>query len=562
LVFLCALGISKPITEFPLWGSTWIVADGSNKRIYPSVLPLIPAEIAVVRFVDDGFKKQVAVSWANLNYKDYWGTAEVVKDIETQIANKTIFIKIDSINARKGVDIAYQTYNDTVWSLNKAIIDSFGNNKYSFAEKVQGTVRTTYDRPRDGIERLNKEITDGTGYTKSKPSVWLRRGKNMNDMQDFTFEVEDESAGKSYYYRQTNKNDIKTLTENLNDGSDISIKSISNIDAGGDDITEYCDDHYYYKKIIDPKALDYKTANLGYWQVHIYPEVWYYPRDFTTGKPLIHDDLKLPFDSASARKSLSINNPNDNDLKYWRDPYLSDSASTIISFAFVEDGRMTERESIWLSGSAIGSKIAYEHFPPKMYNVGKFGQNNSAIRKAALMLYSNGENEEYMARTLETRCPGWAVYDEANARDLFPYRLRDGNVYKRDWSADDGIYRYDNCPCSKESALGGKTKAQIRKFILKPVPTCQYEDMDYALNFYKRMKYVLIAPQDQLILDSKIREIDPLIQKRADNYQRIIESRGIKITKQVIDETYANEFRSREQACPQTWVDIVRGLGL
>ena len=88
-----------------------------------------------------------------------------------------------------------------------------------------------------------------------------------------------------------------------------------------DGIKEYCDDNYYYKKLLD-KNLEYRTENLGYWQVHVYPEIWYYPRDYTTGQAVIYDTLKKNHTEALALKKQSIDNPNSTELKYWRNPFI------------------------------------------------------------------------------------------------------------------------------------------------------------------------------------------------------------------------------------------------
>jgi hypothetical protein len=31
---------SQTLNNFPLWGSSWVVAQGNNKRIFSSILPL------------------------------------------------------------------------------------------------------------------------------------------------------------------------------------------------------------------------------------------------------------------------------------------------------------------------------------------------------------------------------------------------------------------------------------------------------------------------------------------------------------------------------------------
>lgn len=554
--------LCKQIEDFPLWGSSWVVADGSNQRIYPSVLTLIPSELCVIEFINEttNTKKKVKLHWSNYKKKDYWGTAEITGNVDRDLSSNQIKIEFDDINKHKGIDIAYQTYNDTLWTVNNEILRSFREEGYDYAEKTQGNVKKTYIRFGGGEEALKTELTDESGYSKEKPYAWVRKQKTYNEREKFTYEVWDEEEQKYFYYKQQNGSESNKENVPLTNGTITKVKSISKLDVSEDEISEYCDDEYYYLKIDESKA-EFKTANIGYWQVHVYPEVWYYPRDYTDGKPFIHDDLKATIEAAMQKKAQSLDNPNDNDLKYWRDPYLCDSTSTIISFAFIEDGPLKERESIWLSGSAIGSTISFEHYPRKMYNVGRLG-----LRTAVLMLYSNGDEEESFARTLDTRCPGWEAIDEINGREIFPPNLRSNDgKYQKNWNVNDGVFTYNGCPCARESRLGNKTKVEVRKFIFKPVPTCSYDDMTYAKGFYTRMAPILIAPRDQQILSEKLTELNSVISVREENYKKLVihyAGSFLGTTTGASAIAYEYLFKKKEESCPDNWVTIIRNLGL
>ena len=56
LVFLlCAAGtfaIDAKLATFPLWNSSWIICQGENPRIFPSVSPMVPKSIAMVTFIN------------------------------------------------------------------------------------------------------------------------------------------------------------------------------------------------------------------------------------------------------------------------------------------------------------------------------------------------------------------------------------------------------------------------------------------------------------------------------------------------------------------------------
>ena len=62
--------------EFPLWGSKWVIAEGNNKRVYTSVLPLKPRKLAIIDFPAD--KSCIKCWYVNLDLKDYWGTSEIL----------------------------------------------------------------------------------------------------------------------------------------------------------------------------------------------------------------------------------------------------------------------------------------------------------------------------------------------------------------------------------------------------------------------------------------------------------------------------------------------------
>ena len=125
-VFFCAAGafaIDAKLATFPLWNSSWIICQGENPRIFPSVAPMVPKSIVMVTFVGDPTAKiyQVSLSWANCNNKDYACTADLVTDIVAQGMKNTVVVSDSAINNDSIINIVYQTYNDSVWSLDKAL---------------------------------------------------------------------------------------------------------------------------------------------------------------------------------------------------------------------------------------------------------------------------------------------------------------------------------------------------------------------------------------------------------------------------------------------------------
>ncbi len=57
-------GFSQSLSSFPLWGSSWVVAQGNNKRIFPSALPLKPDKVVLFDFQSPKF---VTIYYANLD---------------------------------------------------------------------------------------------------------------------------------------------------------------------------------------------------------------------------------------------------------------------------------------------------------------------------------------------------------------------------------------------------------------------------------------------------------------------------------------------------------------
>jgi hypothetical protein len=285
----------------------------------------------------------------------------------------------------------------------------------------------------------------------------------------------------------------------------------------------------------------FKTENLGYWQVHIFPVIQYFPHDAGTGQP----NLKAPpmgRKEAFAKKVQSINDPNSVTLRDYRNPFLSDSASSIISLAFTDDGTlrnpMNKRSAIWLSGSVIGSKMEYEHYPARMFRV----ENNSesSVNEAIVQSYADDNAHAEEMRTLDSRCPGWRTIDRINSTYIFPTKDRVNGVFKQDDTYNTGIFSYNNCPCTyiKKYRM---TAAQLRKFIFKVVPTCSYESMQKALTFYNDMHQLLMAPEDQKLLDLRIKTVRQLIANRERIYSTDIN----------------RDWSLNEVSCPQSWVDLI-----
>jgi len=456
---------------------------------------------------------QVRIRWANCNNVDYACSADLIDDVLNQFKQNDVTVSDTAINNDSIINVAYNTYNDTVWTLDKELakmpttFDVFYRKTDKDPEVITGG-QARYDLQNNPV------------YTQEKPTAWGRRLRVADDNNKYPIEIE---------------------TQNQEDGTSqiqyiANTASTSGPTQSSGDFTDYCDNTYCYEGVHN---FAWKTDNLGYWQVHLFPYVAYFPRDAATGQP----NLKAPpmgRKEAFAQKVKSINDPNNVNLKDYRSPYLSDSASSIISISFTDDGSvadpMNKRAYIWLSGSSINSKMQYEHFPTKMFRVES--EMDNSVLEAVLQSYSDDDAHAEKMRTLDTRCPGWKTIDVANSKYVFPPKNRSNGRIVQDNTINTGIFTYNNCPCTFIAPYN-MTAAQLRKFIFKAVPTCSYAAMQKALSFYNKMKSILTSPVDQKLLNGRINTINQLMAIREKIYA----------TDSKVD------WAKNEINCSQSWVD-------
>ena len=524
LLTLCLTTTSaKSLKSFPLWGSGWIIAQGENARIYTSVLPLSPKTIAKITFSND--KDKVIIKYANLKHRDYWGTADVRDDILKQWStdSNTRETAYDSINSKYGIlDIKYKTYDDTVFTLHKKMISLLQEN-HSYTAHIKQNGKEKSYRGSEGVNKLKKELQENRAYSTERHFGWIERPTTPEDKKIFTvgLSVNKNGTSKTMYFRGK-------------DGSD------NRMEISDHPMQDYREKESK-KTYIYIWEYDFKTENLGYWQVHIHPEIWYFPRNIDNGKPIIEEELKMDYKEAAEKKKESLKDKDNIDLKYYRNPYLSDSASTIISFSFIEDSPdINRREYLILNSVDIGSKMNFAHIPKKMYRVDE-SKLMMKTKRVILKLYTDSPEEEERAITLDDRCPGWEEIDRINSETLFPLKNRYDNKLVRSREVNDAIFMYNNCPCKKESTLGGLTKAQLTTYLYKPIPTCDFYDLVKTHAFYERIYLYLNRKNHQEIIIKKINTIKKIIKKR---YRIYKDNPDIYKRRKKLD---AN--------CPESWID-------
>lgn len=390
--------------KFPLWGSTWIVADGINPRIYPSVFPFTPKTVMKLKFNATATDTSVDIYWAKLNWRDFGGTAETV---------------------------------------------------------------------------------------------------------DYVLQYLNNDAGNVNHIHVTQEN----FGEENNPDSSIAIKGKN---AGNDTIG---------------------------WQLHAYPRVYFYPRGKNDGIPIM-TTAPVSFSEAQNRKKDSFDAGSDDtyddgSLKVnWRNPYFRDSSSVVISFGFN-----------WKTGDSLKNTqriILQPHTPLKMFRID--GNMDDSLKlnvsQALCMLYTRDDKTEKLARTIDTRCPGWKTKDSTNQTKIF---TGSNTNYTRQWHQNDGIFMYNNCPCTNDIPFGYelKTKVEMRQYIYKPIPTCSYVDMKNAWRFYSNLRYQLDDPIDTAMISKKITLLQEAISYRDAIYRHSGVNRQTLIT--------------REMICPETWISKSNG---
>lgn len=517
-----ATSFSQNLSNFPLWGSSWAVAQGDNKNIYASALPLVPEKIAIMDFSS---RKGVTVSWANLCNRGYKSTADLLDDIRNQMQKSYKYIAYSDIGKGNLIDIVYNPFNDTVWSGDNEVSKKIGY--YVSVGRKTATSDSLF-----GPADINK-LHSTPLFLREKPIYYGVRRATTTDNAVYSLESTDDD-GSVIYLENNQYLQQQAQTGGVRD-ADIGNANLSALSETSP-FQSFRKGNYLYEYI--PVSYVFRTANIGFWQVHVHPEMWYYPRDPFKGFPLLNDPIKMDFATACARKKQSIDNPKVIDYLYNRNPYFSDSASVVISFAFVNQPGtdMTRLNSIPLSDSSVD----VNHHPDKMYRVTGIGiVNNWDVCKTAIyQLYSQDTGEEARCKDIDSRCGLWMQTDKQNGERIFPAALqKSGTRLVRDKTIDNGIFVYNDCPCQSISVLKNLTPVQLQRLLYLTPPLCDRTDMIKAISLYKTMtKYLTVKKDQELLL------------KRIGSLQAIVDDRDKKAAAAGIDWGQPNKN------CPATWV--------
>jgi len=526
IILLCALHVcSYQLPDnFPLWGSSWIIAQGDNQKVYPSVLPLRPKVIALVQFHED--KSTITYSYANLNHRTYRGSYEVVDDIKNQFNTTKTTITNTTSQSEYKIAVSYQPYNDTLWSADPFLPALFKNYE-QVGRIVNG--RDSLFTYEEAVQHKNNPL-----WTPFKPVIYGKRIKTANDNNIYT-EASLSKSGEAIYFNVTSFEAYK--------GDDLLNLNMNDFSSEEELFKSYATKTHVFEWISDDP--EFKTENKGYWQLHLFPEVWYYQRSPFDGQPLLNDEIKMTFDEAKRKKYESIDDWYNLELKYYRNPYLSDSASVIISSAFVNDGTssfpLKTRDFIWLSAIKAKKDMDYEHFPAKMFRVSRPNPFSFQSYKYALYkLYSESNEEENHHENIETNCPNVWVKDKINSELIFPLPIQTEQKLVRNTEINSGNFTYNGCPCNRISELNNLTLVQLRRLLYLSIPMCNITQLQKAYTIYSQLLSRFTDDNDITRTIKRINQVRNIYENIRSNYEKS----GVPLS-----------YFIEKEDCPHAWTD-------
>jgi hypothetical protein len=385
---ICA---NKDIDLLPLWGSEWVILDGANKRIhYRSVGYTQPRKAFKVNFIRLGGKENYAIHirYANLDLADYRNTADVIDSIKAQWSRNENYLILEKseIDDEEYVSIKKVNYGDSTWSCvdNMRKIDEASKGKYRrFFRSVNGVVDTL----------TSAQLSTDTLFSVEKPICFAER--LMGDRNDDIYNICEEEIISQH------RSEMVCYKDNVRSVTGFRPHCLKNKSLCYDDLS-----YNYTLKIVD----------LPYWQVHLYPRIFYNCRSPETGRALRNaPECVMTVEQAKANKEKSLNNSSDINLRKFRNPIFDDTLSIHTSFAFVEDPntKMNQLPYIWMDNPS--GTIPLSRNPKYMIRI---NQNSYPIVNDEIAIfaqYLDAKEDVNHFLDFDMHCPGWYAIDRLNA---------------------------------------------------------------------------------------------------------------------------------------------------
>jgi hypothetical protein len=571
LFVMVSLLFAKGLEEFPLWGQTWIIGEGENSWIYPSAARFRPQKVALVTFNTD----TIDIRYANLETcPPMYSTAEAINEMMKQFdkEEKEIKVSFDEINTEySSLQIEYYPYNDTTWSL------------HSYAERLSNITGYTYTKyilrfgtkevECDGEVFSDDENSEDDKWTTTKPLLTTYREARAEDVENFDTSVVAVSM------------DCDTSGKNCTE-----IYVPKGVDAMN--IDEYASQlikrPFQVMEIIEYHPCDvsigeYETKNIGFWRLHVAPEVWFTRRNrdgsilslidsvemwrngsvYKKGNEIYAKSegehvLGLPYREAMNKRKAMVeksgsgvsNSAELGEVTIWINPVLSSVASTIVSVSFRGDVE-NFGDKIFLDSQdpdmrdSVNNKLYFAHNPPRMYRV-----DNNKIEQAAIKLHAQNNLEEEEAKNL-LDCPNWKYTDSITSTYIFPEYDSIGNRIisrKKSKKIDESVYMYDGCPCDTIRGIGA-TPMELRRYIYKPMLTHSLDIAKDVNRVFRALSQYLTAgdywignkkmPGDKTMLENKITQSQIVVDELEKAYKKI----------------YGNSPYPVLEKRPKTWLD-------
>jgi len=559
------------MSKFPLRNQTWLIGKGYNHRVYPSFTGAVPTHVVMVTFPNDD-NGDISMKWANLTGLNFKSTAHLLNEVNYQFSRMENNLKKPYREAKDSVlSISRRNVPDTVWSCDEYF------NKNSASSGYWGV--------RDVADTSGKFVRwtpsyKGT-YYKSKPIC----------VEIINYERDNPLDKKAAEYIYTGKLNDTTISAKYRR---VRYYNSMNVNEAEKEFIDYCDKercYEYQSKAPKPAVPDFK-----FYQIHLFPLTKWYPRQQPrSGQPMLNDSLVMNMFVARDRRIESIrriNNIGDTgaifypyypDTSYmaqwiwYRSPYYSDSASTVVSAQFFWDG-ISPVSSKHLKTSMVKDDPSYRDKGFEGFYINRLPDrivklNNTSsyeVGLGVLRLYAESDDDDAKIVRMYSECPDWKSKDITignkyrfpEVRDEYwKVKKGDGNYYEPTDHINGGTlvdltdvdsnyvenrYVYNGCPCLQIDSLNGYTASDLRSFLYRTPPLCDEMSMSNAL-------YVLWAAwkdkhitdkSDVFLLKRRAVQIGTALLDKAKFNARI---------RKEFPQTWTQKINDAVSFCPQTW---------
>ena len=461
LLYISISLTAQDILNFPLLGSTWLVSKGQNTRIHPTVSKSIPTHIIKIAFPSSSSiisrNGAIRISWANFCYREYNCTARMIEDALAQFARNDTVLDISDYLRNFDTDneavmsMTYRTLYDTIYSCEDDFKRTSG---YAMFKVLYNNEEVSYF-PGGVGEKL---------WHRSYPLAWGVVS----------------ALSRTSQYPFKDKDNAKWFKD-------------PNSSVSEDGWKDYCDSQWCYERI---PCTETRSVPFSFWQVHLFPMVKWYPRDIFTGLPILRDELKMDFKTAQRKKAESIQKSDNLDLKYYRNPYFSDSASCALSFQFLDnvlpgETPLSQRDFVstrYFSDTQRvgepGLELYFDRIPGRIIRI---KQEVNAVEKAILRMYAEDSVDDAHASDVYERCGyNWAETDKMVGDLRYPPSIQSPAApLKMGPNFTERKYSYHGCPCLGVPELNNFTASEIKGFIYQAPPLCSVKDMSNAMYIYQ-----------------------------------------------------------------------------